>query len=108
MLDASAASSIDLYTVKKMDIFQHFGNSNFHADIRIQLEKLNILMCISTRLRQTMPNPDFFIYHQDAPERGKSTLGSNFPAQLTTRIVGTRSCNSKLSNFCDSINMILS
>ena len=42
----------------------NFGNSNFYADIRFQLEKLEILMGISTMFQQSTPIHDFFIHNQ--------------------------------------------
>ena len=55
-----ASLPIEFYCGKKMMIFENFRNPNFHANIWIQLQKLSILMCVSTTSRQSTPNHDFF------------------------------------------------
>ena len=53
---------IESYRAVKRDIFQNFRKINFDVDIRIQLEKLNILRGLFNMFGQSTPNHDFSLY----------------------------------------------
>ena len=103
-----ASLPIEFYCGKKWKIFQNFRNSNFYVDIWIQLQKLSILMCGSTTLRQSTPNHDFFFpSNQSSAWAGKSTFDSNSVHGTLQRITQIRADNSKLCNISESNIMIL-
>ena len=104
------SSPICFYSVKKMNIFQNLSNFKVSLPIfEFKLEKLSVLMCISTRLRTKYTEAWF----SSIPRSRKLEVENqrlhwiSKHGKSCAHCSRTRAHNSKLSNFSDSIIMIL-